>query len=475
MPSRRFVIGAALILLLCITGFVSAHEVLRGEDCTIGVDEVISRNVFVLCRTLVIEGRVNGSLIGAATTVKITGQVTGDVYVFAGSLDVYGTLHDDLHFGGGLLHVHNGALFVQENADIFSLSLSTRLDKDVSLPGGVIGLGYQLVIDGSVSRDVTFWGSSFSLSGSVGGDVDATVGDARTEPGWLLETAMSLSEAEMKRPGLNISEQGKVGGALRSTEIVTTVVQPVTGEIGETIPRYFAQMLHEFVTLGLIGVVGLVLLPRALQAPIQNLYRHPFTSLGIGVPAFFIPPVMLFIAAILTLLLVLILVMFGLNDLALVGGLLAGFLSLSSTGLFYFVAIFIARIIVCLAIGQILLRMTLGENNSPRLVFVQLFVGVFSLAVLASLPGIGWVFNALTLVLGLGAILILLQEQIRTIRERDATPRYTYPMSYPGSLPIVTPAPAQTENVLPPPADYPDPMPPGMDDLPEGFRWWDDD
>jgi hypothetical protein len=99
---------------------------------------------------------------------------------------------------------------------------------------------------------------------------------------------------------------------------------------------------------------------------------------------------------------------------------------------------------------------------------------VLLLALVSSLPLIGWVFNAGALFLGLGAILTMFLERVRTLRE-------TLPTTPPLAYESVATAPSATEILLPPPSatvpattDVPA-LPPlggtGTDNLPEGFDW----
>lgn len=490
MPAKRKVLGLVLVFMLMVTGIVSAHEIIQGDQCGIAAEEIISGDVFVLCRDLVMAGKIEGNLYGAAATAVISGEITGDVYLLAGQLEVTATIQKTLHFGGGFLalldetHIEDGGLV--------NLNLSTSIAPQATIPDSIVQVGYQLILDGNVSRDISFWGSALTIQGAVQGDIEATVGDPLSEPGWLLETIFSLAKIPLAQPGLTISEAGVVAGELRYTsasegtingqlanppQYVPAPTGPVTINLGEgdsenNLSLYLSQMIREFVSLGLIGVIGLVLAPRTLQAPIQYLRQHPFTSLGVGVPAFFIPLIMLFVVAILTLLVMLILWLVRLTDLALVAGVIATLSNITGTSLYYFVAIFVARVIVCLALGQFIVRLAVGDDGSQRVLFISLFSGVFALAVLSSLPVIGWVFNAIALALGLGAILIMLQNRLRTMRERTLVPS-PYSAHYIVNKQLST----RPESVrqLPPPILDDTHKSPGMENLPEGFDWWGED
>jgi hypothetical protein len=488
MRLRRKVIGITLALTLLLTGFVSAHAVIQGDLCTIEAGETITGTVFVLCRALVVDGRVEGNLIGGATIAQINGEVTGGVYLLGGELDVAGTVGEDLHFAGGILHLHRRTRFENERGDLIGASLSTVVDRGVTIPGSIVNVGYQLVLDGTTSGDISFWGTSLTLNGVAKADIDAQVGDKDADPGWLIQTTLSLSEVELKNPGLYVSESGAIEGQLRYTSArqgdilgelanepqysAPVIIPAITiGETPSSVGLYLSQVIREFVTLGLIGVGALLLVPRLIQAPIPTLRQHLITSLGIGIPAFFIPLVMVFVVAILTLLFMVVLWFIQLGDLAIVGGLLTGLVSISATSIFYFVAIFLARVIVCLAIGQAIVRSTVGDDGSSRIMYLSLFVGILLLAITASLPAIGWLFNALALVLGLGAILIMVQARLRTFRETLVTPTAPYKRPYMPAVPPTLNAPQQARHLPPPRMEDT----PGMENLPEGFEWWDEE
>lgn len=487
MRSRRKVLGLTLAFMLLLTGTVSAHEIIQGDQCNVAADETISGDVFVLCRDLVMEGRIEGSLYGAATTAILSGEVTGDVYLLAGQLTATGTIRRSLHFAGGFLITRDDLHL--EDGGLVNLSLSTIIGPNTSIPRNIVQFGYQLILNGSVEQDISFWGSALSIQGSVAGDVDATVGDAQSEPGWLLETIFSLATVPLVPPGFYLSESGTIRGHLRYTSATEGSISgvlvnppeyhpaptgPVTISLGEgdaenSVSMYLSQVVREFVSLALIGVIALVLAPRTIQQPIQSLRQHPFTSLGVGIPAFFLPLILLFVITILTLLIMLILWLIRLNDLALVTGIIAMLTNVTGVSIYYFIAIFIARVVVCLALGQVLVRLALGDDGSQRILFISLFAGVFILAVLSSIPTFGWIFNALALALGLGAILIMLQNQLRTLRERTLVPspyaaRYVFERQLP-------PRP-EAARQLPPPMLDEAPRPIGTDNLPEGFDWW---
>ncbi len=485
MRWRRKIIGLTVVFCLFLGGVVSAHEIIQGDLCIIEADQTLTGNVFVLCQELIVEGRVDGNLIGAAVTATLNGEITGSTYLLAWEFEAAGTLGDDLHFLGGLAHLDKTLNL--EHGDVMAVNLSTIIPPEVTIPGSVIQVGYQLVLDGTVEKDVSFWGSALEIGGEAAGNVNATVGDSASEPGWLLKTITSLGEVDLTDSGLTVSRTGKIGGSLRYAGPTEGIIQgkikqgveytstntaiPINlAEPEKGINLYLAQVIHEFISLSLIGILALLVLPRWLQAPIDNLRRHPFTNLGWGLPALFLPLVILFIIIVLTIPGMVLLSALQLMDLALVGGFITLILSIGGVSLFYFVAIFIARIIVCLAVGKMLLRVFAHDDGRPMFLFGSLLIGTLLLAIIGSLPEIGLVINAVVLALGLGAILTLVQAQIRLIRETPGIYTYIKQQATRKALPS-----GEFIPYLPPPASSDLPPEPGMNNLPPGFTWWEDE
>jgi hypothetical protein len=155
---------------------------------------------------------------------------------------------------------------------------------------------------------------------------------------------------------------------------------------------------------------------------------------------------------------VLLLFVLQLSDLALLAGIIIFVLDLGGAGLFYFMAIFVSRVIVCIALGRFIVRVLFGNRPERPMTYVSLLIGVALLALGSSLPYVGFVINAVAAFFGLGAILILVQNELQAAREANNQPS----------------EPLQLEDArqLPPPIIEDKALGPGMDNLPQGFRWW---
>jgi hypothetical protein len=476
---RRLLWGIGLLILLGNVQFAFAHDVLQGDSCTIAAEQQIEGNVFALCRTLIVSGVINGDLFGGGSTIQVDGTVNGSLYLVGGQLDIRGKIGKDIHFGGGVLTLKPTAQFLSSSADVISASMSTEVD-GVRVPGSITSISYQLLINGAVSREISFWGSALTINGAVDGDVTATVGDPASTGVSELRTLFGFLPIDLNLidPGLRVTESGAINGQLRYAgptegEIAVTLAHPTeytpvnaqTGlitpdnSLAENLREYLGAAVRELVSLALIGLAALLVIPRAVQTPIYSLRVRPLTSFGIGLLTFIISISIFFIVIpLLGFVLVLLLLVLQLSDLAIIAGAIVLLLDLGGAGLFYFGAIFISRVIVCLALGRFVVRLLLGDRPERSMTFVSLLIGVALLSIFSTLPYIGFIVNALAAFLGLGAMLNIVQTQLERAREAVVLPEPTHP---------------EEARQLPPPALIEDkPLGPGMDNLPDGFKWW---
>ncbi len=491
----RVLIAIWLVILFAGIQFASAHDVQQGDKCVIEPNSTITGNLFVLCRTLTINGHINGNLIGAATSATINGQIDGNIYLLAGQLDMNGTVGENLHYAGLVLKLNDGAKLESPRSDLIAVSLSTNIAPTVTIPASLLDLGYQLTVDGKVGGETSFWGSSLTVDGTLTGNIEAQVGDSNADvsqlQGLLIPFPIDLT---LNQPGLHVNEGAHVAGRLHysgptegeiapntlAQDVVYTpvLVQPDLTQIalGEQdqsrgLSIYLAQVVREFLTLGIIGLIGLLLVPRALQAPQRNLAARPLPCLGVGMLSFIISFVAVPFVILLTILVVVAVGLLQVNELTISIGTILGVIDVGGTSVLFFVVIFVSRVVLCLALGRVLIHLLLGDDRSPRAMWLGLLVGVALLAIVASLPVIGWIINAIAAFLGLGAILIILQSRVEAARDATATPRIVT------VSPPTMPRRGEDPRLVPPPPPILDdnPQPPGMGNLPDGFKWWEDE
>ena len=481
---RRVWIVIVLIVILAIARGAGARDVIQGDDCVIQANQTYESNLIAMCRNFVLNGSVDGDLFLVAFTAEINGEVEGNIYVLGGQLDLRDRVGRDVIFAGPVLRVHPTTVFEDTRSSVISASLSTEIADNVEIPGSILSASYQLIMAGDVGREISFLGSALTIDGTVAGDIDATVGDPNSSDPSQLQTLLVpfRFESELIPPGLIVTTNGSVGGLLTYTSategnIEGSLEQPAVFNEIITAPNftqinvdeesnaawvttYLTRVLREFISLAIIGVIGVFLIPRPLQLPLHQLRHRPVSSLGIGLLTFILSFAVWLVVLLLILLAVFLFLALRLGDLAIISLMTLGLLNVGGAGAFYFVAIYVSRIIVCLYIGRFLVRVALGDDGTTRMLYFNLLAGVAVFAALAYLPFIGGPLNALALALGLGAI-------FQAIMNLRATPRR---QPVPATLPV-----DQSHQILPPPMVDEQPPSPGMNNLPEGFEWWKDD
>ncbi len=501
----RLIIPWAVLLML--VGPVLARESLQDKICHVEAGEVIDGYFFVLCEELVIDGRIEGNLLGASLRTTINGTVDGSIYMGGGEMAIGGQVNGDLHYVGAVLDIYpeppseantttgdnrqRSAQPVQTiDGRLLLATLSTRLHPGTHLPGGIIAVGYQLLIDAIVDGEVSFWGSALVVNGVVNDDVYATVGDPASE-GTQIQTLLLPLDFDLNliNPGMVVGSDGAIIGQLAYTgpvvgQIDGEVTQPPVYRPVNTVPLprleepgtinlYINEVGRDLTTLLVIGFLGLTFVPAIMRIPLPHLRTRPFSSLSIGMLAFIISFPVVLIVILLTLLLLGVLAILGLDGVVVAVGLLLGVLNLGGIGLFYFTAIFLSRVIVALAIGRFFASVLPMRMAGQRAQYVSLFLGVFFLSITSSLPLIGWVFSASALFLGLGTIMHVLMGYFQMMREpRTAEDAVTSLQRLPA--PKVIPM-EEGQKSVPPNRETKQPGP-GMENLPPGFdiRFFDD-
>lgn len=487
MRINRFVI--MLLLLAFTTGAGFALDVLQENVCVVEADETITGHLYALCLELTIDGTVEGSVFAAAVNAQLNGRIDGDVYLLAGDAALNGTLGRDVHVAAGVITFTEESAMSGEDANLIAASLSTRVPQNITITGDVVAMGYQLVMEGAVGGSLDFAGSAFSLNNTVGGDVQASVGDSNAKgTASQIQTLLVFMpfKAALIDPGLTLRQDARVGGSLEyrayqpmesaASEQVSgqIVYEPIVAGLAfedlaneerrsSALGEYFEQVLRDVTTLSLLGLFMLALTPGFLQTCFSEMRQRSLTHVGVGLLAFTLSfPVLLLVLA-LSLLIIVLLSFVRIDGLLVASGVLFGLVDIGGASVFYFTAIYLSRTLVAFAIGRWLVyRFT--RSSTVWAWLLSLAVGTFILSMLFALPVVGFVVNALALFWGLGVIFAVVQGQIRKLRE-------TAPMPAPEAV-IATATPSRTP--APPIVDV-ELRPRGTDNLPEGFAWWSDD
>ncbi|MCI0714000.1 MAG: polymer-forming cytoskeletal protein [Chloroflexi bacterium] len=436
-----------IVLLATGVGAVEAADGMRGTNCAIERDEVIDHDFYFLCYNLTIRGTVNGDLIGTASRVTVVrgAAVNGDIWIAAGQLIVEGTVEDDMHFAGGNFQVTKDAAFPEPRIDIAALAISVSLEEGVTLPGDLLMLGYQGIVDGDVGSNIDFQGQTLRINGNVAGNVDAIVGDRRQET--PLRTFPLPFSISLTNPGFFIGETSVINGNLtyEAPQQVVLGRNTVRGRVNYTrslqqvditrveqsetfftiLRSYVVGVLQDALSLMIVGLFMLQFLPMLMIEPGKRVQRTTPTAFSWGFMLFILNFPIGFALLIFSVVLVILVTVVTLGSLTVPASLFFLVVNVVLIGGFWFLLLFVGPAITSFVVGVNLVRVGhrwyAERNRDPdepvvylpivtgKYRWLALAVGVafFSLLVNAPLPASNFIqiilWGAFAFV-GLGAV-----------------------------------------------------------------------
>jgi cytoskeletal protein CcmA (bactofilin family) len=327
-----------------------------GREVVIGATETVQGDLIASAGTVRIDGRVDGDLVATGGQVIVAGTVTGDVLVGAGSTTVSGEVGGDLRAGTGQARIEGS------------------IGEDV-----LLGAGQATVASGSrIGGDLIFGTGRMQLDGAVAGSVLGSTGA--------------------------YAKAGSVGG----TERVN--LQQPEGQQEPTLADRIVDGLQRYVSILVVGVLLLWLLPRLFRGAAEAARGRPLVALGIGLLAFIGVIVALILVALVVALVAIVLALLGLGSLAGVT-VFAGILVATIIAFVFVLAVgFAAQAIVGYAIGRLVLR---GEDRSFLAGLGALALGVLLVVLVSAIPFVGGVLEALVVLLGLGALVLVARRPAR--------------------------------------------------------------
>jgi cytoskeletal protein CcmA (bactofilin family) len=324
-------------------------KVRRGQEVTIPEGETVQGDLIATAGRVRIDGRVDGDLVATGGEVTVDGTVTGDVLAAAGSTTIAGDVGGDVRAGTGQARIEG------------------RVGEDV-----VLGAGQATVARGAqIGGDLIVGAGQLRLEGAVTGSVLGAAGD--------------------------YTRTGTVGGGEQ-----VTVQQP---EEEPTLTDRGFDLLRRYVSILVVGLLLLWLLPRMFRAAADAVRGRPLASLGVGILGFIGVIVLLVLVVLVTVLLAIALGLLGLGSLVgatvFGGSLAAGVVAF----VFFIVVAFGAQATVGLGLGRLLFR---GPRRSFLRALAALLIGVAVVVLLSAIPVAGGWLEALVVVLGLGALVLML-------------------------------------------------------------------
>lgn len=316
-------------------------------------------------RLVVVDDSVPGDVMAAAGDIRFGGDAGGDFLGGAGNLQLAGRLGGSLRAGGGNVEI---ATDVERNATVAGGQVV--LEPAGHIHGNGYFAGGTIRLEGAVDQLVRADGRDVTLNGPIGGDVHVECESLRVGPNASINGDLRYRLAKGGRadidPGARITGQ------------VIALQPKATNRISDVVR--FLLMLG-FLAAGLVAVA---VLPGAAATAEARLRIRPGAAFGLGLAWLFLVPVAIAVVCI-----TVIGIPLGLIGIAL-----------------YLVSVYLARVVVGVWIGRLLLRRRNGRGRGD--LALAFLVGGIALLLLGLIPWIGTAITIVACIFGLGAVALTL-------------------------------------------------------------------
>ncbi|MGB8361614.1 MAG: hypothetical protein WCE80_09465 [Acidimicrobiia bacterium] len=167
-----FALSAGLVVLALTALPVRAAETSNSEYVIVPEGDVFPDDLYAGAVKVVIEGTLDGDLIAfAGESIVIDGRVNGSVYAVAPSVTVTGEVEGSLRVATNGLDVSG-----RVGGDLVGVARRASLVPESEVSGDVLIWAWSLQARGTIGADLTGSQRRLGLAGAVGGDVEVSVG-----------------------------------------------------------------------------------------------------------------------------------------------------------------------------------------------------------------------------------------------------------------------------------------------------------
>ena len=351
-------------------------------------DEVVNTNYFAAGDTVTLAGTVNGDAYIAGGVVNIEGTVNGDLIAAGGVVYIRGTVTQDVRVAGGQVIITGT---IERNLTVVG-GVATVADSG-RIGGGVVAAGGSVQIYSAVPSDISIAAGELTIGNAVGGNVFAAVGTLTMSPSANIGGNLTY----MSEEPLNIQKGATVSGTIKEDkrlQIQRNNFQneaKVAAKAGKSI-MYTAKVIN-IITAFLVGLLFIFLFPKYTTTITKQISEKTWSTMGVGFLTLILTPVVavLFMVTIV--------------------GLPVGFLLIFA----YFFCIFFAKIFISLVVGNKLISMVSKEKYHHAVV---LGLGLLVYLILSSIPVLGSIVVLLTVVMGVGAMILAKIEFYRLLADK---------------------------------------------------------
>jgi len=380
---RIFFVFIALLFILCFTAPVFAANYSQ-SNVVLPKDEVVNSDYFAGGNTVSIHGTINGDAYVAGRNIFVDGTINGDLIAAGGTIIVEGNITHNIRAAGETIIINNTKIGGNATLGAGNLTFGDTSDLAGSL---VAGTG-QLQLSGPIGKDINVAANKVLISDNINGN------------------------AAIRTKELDLAQNAAIDGNLTYWSNQRANLAPgatVSGKIEQkALPNYNAKELRQgavtafssfkiffgvvgFVASFIIGLLLIYLLPLYTKSIADIVKKRFWLSLGLGVLTMILSPI-IFMVLLISLIGIPISFMFVFT---------------------MFLLLYFGKIYIAFVIGDKIFT----ENKKVKRAWI-LFVGLLIYSIVALIPVIGGIFQALAVLTGLGALLISERDYFLLLRSK---------------------------------------------------------
>jgi len=348
-------------LIFPLPGFAISQS---GE--TVTQRGIVNDDFYAAGGTVDINAVVSGDVVAAGGDLFIANKVQGDVIVAGGSVHIRGNIQDDVRTAGGDITVDANI-----GDDLIAGGGKINISADSTIGGEAWLAGGDVHVAGRINKNLLIAAGNVRLSGIVHGDVMIEGGELQ-----ILEGAVIDGDLHYKSPNeANIHSTATIAGNV-------TYEQAEWGDSHRETGLFFV------ITMVIASIVLFKLFPGFTLSAAGRISVDPLKSLGAGLLALIITPVV----AVLLISIVLG-VWVGLSLLAL-----------------YFVALLFGFLVACFFVADRGASYLNKDVSTTRRRLFATAIAIVALGLIKLIPVIGGLLLFTLLLLGFGAVIMQLKD-----------------------------------------------------------------
>jgi cytoskeletal protein CcmA (bactofilin family) len=370
------IVAIACVLVSCSEGDNSRDV---AETVIFPASEIHEGWYFAAGNKVIIAGTINGDVFVAGGIVEVSGTVNGDLLLAGGDVTVSGVITDDIRAAGGTVRIEG-----KVGKNITAAGGNVSVGRQAEVSGDVLAFCGSLQLSGRVAGDLMIYAGTAAVSGNIGGDVTVAGEEFAILPGAKVAGNVRVSLGDKSR--MKITD-GTVTGTVDFVKSVSKHPPTILGYSREL----FWFKIFWTVWLFLTGLVLFAFFRKAFGKYRAVLRQRTVAALLWGIAGIVVLPMVIVILAVTIVGLPFAILLFDLC-------IWLTYLSQLSTAFL---------------VGDLIFRKPESAGWGP---FLSFAAGLLIVQLLSFIPFVSWLIVGAGLLLGFGALALLLGEGYKSWR-----------------------------------------------------------